>query len=103
MTKYPILLPFYSNLNKFNNLNSPEESTKEKNATVYDNALELYNEYLGIYFNQYYALPDANKRKLGQKYDLIKSFLETYNYVWFENEESADTTIKRDTEESVVK
>ena len=28
-------------------------------------------------------------------------FLETYSYVWFENEESADTTRKSDKDESV--
>ena len=49
-SKYLILLSFYSNLNKFNNLNPQKESTKEKKATVYDNASELYNEYLEILF-----------------------------------------------------
>ena len=37
---------FYSDLNKFNNLNPPKGSIKEKNTTVYDNAPEIYNEYL---------------------------------------------------------
>ena len=46
MSKYPILLSFYSDVNKFNNLNPQKESTKEKKVTVYDNAPELYNEYL---------------------------------------------------------
>ena len=37
------------------------------------------------------------KKMLGNKYDPINFFLETYNYnVWFENEESADTTKKSD-------
>ena len=40
------------------------------------------------------------KRKLGNKYDPINLFLETNNYHnLFENEESADTTRKRDKEE----
>ena len=38
------------------------------------------------------ALSDAKKRKLGSKDYTTNLFLETYNYVWFENEESADTT-----------
>ena len=46
-SKYPFLLSFYSDLNKFNNLNSPKESTKERKVSVYDNPSELYNEYLG--------------------------------------------------------
>ena len=45
---------------------------------MYDNASELYNEYLGIYFDQYMALPDAEKRKLGNKYDPKNLFLEWY-------------------------
>ena len=43
MSKYAILLSFYSNLNKFHNLNLQKESTKEKKVTVYDNASELNN------------------------------------------------------------
>ena len=56
---------------------------------MYDDASKLYNEYLGIYFDEYKSLSDAQKRELGNKYDLINSFFETYNYdVWFENKES---------------
>ena len=69
--------------------------------TVYDNASELYNEYLEIYLDEYKAVSDAQKRNLGNKYDNINLFLETYNYVWFENEESADMTRKSDKKESV--
>ena len=39
---------------------------------MYDNASKLYNEYLEIYFDEYKALSDAQKRKLGNKYDPIK-------------------------------
>ena len=59
---------------------------------MFDNASEPYNQYLEIYFDEYKALSDIKKRKLSNKYDPINLFLETYNYyVWFENEESADT------------
>ena len=79
---------FYSDLNKFNNLNPKKESTKEKKVTLYDNASELFNEYLEIYFNEYKALSDAQKKELGNKYDLNNLFLEIYNYdVWLESEE----------------
>ena len=57
--------------------------------TVYDDASKLYNEYLGIYFDEYKSLSDVQKRELGNKYDPINSFFETHNYdVWFENKES---------------
>ena len=77
---YPILLSFYSNLNKFNNLNPQKQSTNWKKATLYDNTSELYNEYLEIYFDEHNVLSDGQKRKLGKKYDSINLFLETYSY-----------------------
>ena len=51
-SKYPILLSFYNNLNKFNNINPRKERTKEEKSAVHNNASELYNEYLGLYFDQ---------------------------------------------------
>ena len=61
----------------------------------------MYNDYLKIYFDQYMALSDAKKRKLGNKYDPVNLFLvDAYNYDnWFENEEQSDTTRKSDKEE----
>ena len=77
ISKYLIFQRFYSDLNKFNNLNLQKESTKKKEAVVYDNASELCYEYCK-------ALADAQKRKLHNKYDPINKI--KYNYVWFENE-----------------
>ena len=55
---------------------------------MYNNASELYNEYLETYFDEYNTLSDAQERELHDKYDPINLFLETYNYnIWFENEE----------------
>ena len=48
VSKYPILYSFYTELNKFNNIGRQ----KDKKATAYDKASELYNEYREIYFNQ---------------------------------------------------
>ena len=63
---------------------------------MYDNTLELDGEYLEIYFDKYKPLSDAKKRKLSSKYDSINLFLETYKYdVWIENEESTDTTSRK--------
>ena len=45
VSKNPILFSFYSELNKFNNINLRKGHTKDKKATVYDNVSELYNEY----------------------------------------------------------
>ena len=69
---------------------------------VYDNASDLYNDFLGIYFNEYNEILDAKRNKMKHKYEPKKLFLETYNYdVWFENQESSDTKRKSDKEESV--
>ena len=97
------MLSFYSDLNKFNNLNQQAESTKEKTVSVYDSVSELYNKYLGIYFDQYMTLSDAREKNLGNKHNPINSFLETYNYNWwFENGESYNTTSRKsDKEESI--
>ena len=60
---------------------------------MYDTVRELHNDLLEIYFYKYKAVSDGKKGKLGNKYDPINLFLETYNYnVWFENEELSDAT-----------
>ena len=70
---------------------------------MYDNALELYYEYLEIYFNAYKALSDAQKRKLVSKYDHNNLFLETYICdVWSENEKLTDTTWGKGDKEKTV-
>ena len=65
--------------------------------------MELSNEYLAIFFDQYKNLTDAVKRNLGNWYDPINYFLDTCDHsVWFENEELVDKTPKKtDKEESV--
>ena len=46
---------------------------------------------LGIYFDEYYELSDAKRKKIESKYDPKKLFLKKYNYDnWFENQESTD-------------
>ena len=55
-SKYSILFSLYSDLNQFNNLNPQKVRTKENKATVYDNAPELYNKYLEIYFDKRFKM-----------------------------------------------
>ena len=62
--------------------------------------LDLYNDLLAIYFNEYNKLSDA-KKKMKHKYDTTKLLFEVDNYdFWFENEESSDITRKSDKEGS---
>ena len=43
-SKYPILISFFSGLNKFSYLNPGKEKQKQKES-VYNNVSELYNDY----------------------------------------------------------
>ena len=55
---------------------------------MYDTASELYNDFLGTYFDEYSELPDAKRNEMDSKYDLNNLLDERYNYHdCFENEE----------------
>ena len=55
---------------------------------MYDKASELYNELLETYFDEYYDLWDAERKKMEIKYKPKTLFLKEYSYNdWFENEE----------------
>ena len=51
-TKYRKLLSFYHRLNEFTNLvpRKKKQKTKERVYRVYENAVNLYNTLLSIYF-----------------------------------------------------
>ena len=61
MSNYQILLSFYRDLNKFNNLNPQKEHTKGKKVTGYDDESKLYKVFIEIYFDEYRALSDDKK------------------------------------------
>ena len=63
MSKYPILLSFYSELSKFNNINPQKRQTKGKKVTVYDDASELCNEDLEIYLSSIINTWRRSKRR----------------------------------------
>ena len=46
---------------------------------MYKTASELYNDFLGIYFNEYNELSDAKRNKMKDKNKPSNLFLETYN------------------------
>ena len=53
---------FSSDLNGFRMINPRNENTIYRKTKMYHTTLELYNEFLDIYFDEYYDLPDAKKR-----------------------------------------
>lgn len=73
---YPIWNSFYNEINIFNSVKQPKGPTKERKVTIYDSALERYNEYLEIHFNEYKTFANTKKGELGNKYDPINYFLE---------------------------
>ena len=70
---------------------------------MYDTALELYNQLLEIYFDEYYYLLDAKSKKMYCKYETKKLVIKGYDYcVWSESkEESTDKEESADQEEFV--
>ena len=63
-SKYSFLDEFFDDLDKFNKLNLEKESTAEKKINEYKKASELYNDFLGIYFEEYYVLSDDKRKKI---------------------------------------
>ena len=45
---------------------------------MYNTAPELYNDLLEIYFDEYYKLSGAKRKKMKLKYDPANFFFETY-------------------------
>ena len=59
-SKYSFLAKFSSYSNKFNKLKT---HTWKNTKSVYDAASELCNEVLGIYFDEYYDVSEAEGKK----------------------------------------
>ena len=53
----------FNDLDKVSKLKPQTGETKE-GKKVYNTALELYNDLLGTYFDEYYALSDAKRSKI---------------------------------------
>ena len=45
-----------------------------------DTASELYNQLLGIYFDEYYDFSDTRRKKMDSKYDPDELGLSAYDY-----------------------
>ena len=91
-SKFKVLSSLYNELIKFYTLTPKERKHKREKSDVFDNASQTYNEYLRTYFDQYMALSDVKKRKVGNKYDPANFFLvDVYNYNdWFIKGKSTD-------------
>ena len=52
-SKYLLLIEIFNDLNKFKKLKRIKQEIEKKNTIVYDAATELYNDLLGIYFDDF--------------------------------------------------
>ena len=60
---------------------------------MYDNALDLSNEYLEIYFDEYKILSDAKKESWVINMIPLIDYLK--HNIWLENEESTEITSRK--------
>ena len=65
--KYNRLVLLYYRLNKFKKFTPQAVKTKTKNNIVYNNALNLYNKLLSIYFNDYNDITNEKRKRDGRK------------------------------------
>ena len=63
-SKHSILAKFFDKLDKFNKLKAQKEKTEKRKTNMYNTALELYNYFIGICFDEYYELQDVKRRKI---------------------------------------
>ena len=69
---------------------------------MYVTASESYNDLLKTYFDEYYDLSDAGRKKMEHKYKPKSLFLKACNYdLCLENEKSTDKKDLNDKNESV--
>ena len=94
---------YFKDLNKFKELKTIKQETEKKETNVYDTALELYNELLERYFDEYCYLSHAKRTKINGKCKPKNLFIKGYDYSeWSKNEEeSTDKEESIDKEESV--
>ena len=73
------LQEFLNDLSKFKKLKTIKQKAEKNNTNVCDTALELYNELLETYYDEYCSLSDAKRKKMDRKYKPKTLFIEGYD------------------------
>ena len=94
------MLPFYHRLNEFRNFAPRTEKTKIKKKIVYNNAVNLYNTLLTIYFNQYNNITDEEKEKIDEKYNPNNLLIKGYRFI--ESKKEDEEKYKSQPEETIA-
>ena len=75
------LVKFYNQFNKFKKFTPRTVNTKEKKKTVYNNAKNLFNKLLSIYYSDCLNIPDKEKEKMGKKYNPCNLLIKGYRFI----------------------
>ena len=80
--KYNRLILFYHRLNEFKKFTPQTLKTKsKKKKIVYNNALNLCNKLLSIYFNDYNNITNEKKEQMNKKYDPNNLLIKGYKFI----------------------
>ena len=79
--KYNRLVLLYYRLNKFKKFTPQAVKTKTKNNIVYNNALNLYNKLLSIYFSDYNDITNEKKKEMEEKYEPTNLLIRGYKFI----------------------
>ena len=72
---------FYNWLNEFKKFTPRTVNTREKKKTVYNNAKNLFNKLLSIYYVDYINIPDEEKEKMGEKYKPSNLLIKGHRFI----------------------
>ena len=77
-------------LDKFTQGKIKTQKTKERKTNIYDTGLEVYNEMLGTYFDEFYDLSDAKRSKMDPKEYPTNLILDAYDHSeWYKGDLSS--------------
>ena len=79
-SKYKDLISFYQDLNELSKGKSTNEHTKEEKKNMYNNASELYNVLLRMYFGEYMNLSYSKQLRFDPDYCPKNLLLADYDY-----------------------
>ena len=98
-SRYNKLVKFYNRLNEFKKFTPQAVIAKEKKKTVYNNAKNLFNKLLNIYYIDYVNIPYKGKEKMSEKYNPSNSLIKGHIFIELKKEDKEK--IKSQPEESI--
>ena len=100
-SKYKGLAKSYNRLNEFKKFTPRTVNTKEKKKTAYNNARNLFDKLLCIYYNDYINIPNEEKEEMGEKYDPSNLLIKGDRFTEWKKEDKEKS--KSQPEETIAK